>query len=377
MYTEKMNQVLDTVFRRKEPVNYYNWQYEDGVLLKGLTLAYELNHEESYYDFIEDYLAHYITEDGDVPRITKRPASVDSLNNGKIILAAYKHTHRKCYERPIEILKEAIASHPRLTNSRAFAHKVVYADQVWLDGLFMLQPLYAELAQMYGMDEAFDDIASQYTLVDQYSYDADKQLYYHAYDHSRSMFWADPVTGHSPNFWGRAMGWFAMSAVDVLDYFPENHPGRAAIQNCIEKIAAGILRYQSKSGVWYQILDKAEEPDNYKESSCSCMFAYFLKKAVMKGYLPSSYAAAAQKALEGIYQEFITVDDDGLLHIHNVCLVAGLGPAKRPERDGSYAYYMSEPVVDDDNKAFGTLLCLLTLYASEELHENGSDGEIR
>ena len=366
MYTELMNRVLDTTFKRENTVCYYNWHYEDGVLLKGLTYAYELNHNEMYYNFIEDYLSHYITEDGDVPRITKRPASVDSLNNGKIILAAYKHSHRKCYERPIEIIKNAIAAHPRLTNSKAFAHKIIYADQVWLDGLFMLQPLYAELAQMYEMTDAFDDIAAQYALVDQYNYDDEKQLYYHAYDHSKSMFWADPVTGHSPNFWGRAMGWFAMSAVDVLDFFPKNHPGRKHILDSIGKIAEGIIRYQDESGVWYQILDKADEPDNYKESSCSCMFAYFLKKALMKGYLPSKYESCAKKAIDGIFNEFVTYDENGMLHIHNVCLVAGLGPNKRPERDGSYAYYMSEPVVDDDNKAFGTLLCLLTLYASEE-----------
>lgn len=366
MYIELMNQVLDTTFRRKNTISYTNWAYEDGVLLKGLQYAYDLTKEESYYDFIEEYLSHYITEEGDIPPITKRPPSVDSLNNGKIILAAYKHTGRKCYEKPLEIIMEAISKHPRLENSQAFAHKEVYKNQMWLDGLFMLQPLYAELADTYTIEGAWDDIAAQFDLITKYCYDTEKQLYYHAYEQTKSIFWCDKETGCSKHFWGRAMGWLSMAAVETLDFFPIDHPGRSAILDVVNKIAEGIIRYQTDTGVWYQILDMQGEPGNYKESSCSTMFAYFLKKSVMKGYLGTEYLQYAKKALDGIYEEFITVDEDGLLHIHQVCLVAGLGPIDNPHRDGTYAYYMSEPIVDDDNKAFGTLLCALTLYAKEE-----------
>lgn len=366
MYKEWMYKVIDTIFKKDYPVCIANWHYEDGVLLKGLTYAYEIDKNEKYYDFIEDYLSHYIKEDGDVPRITKRPKSVDSLHNGKIILAAYKHTKRECYKRPIEIITEAIKTHPRLDNSKSFAHKVIYDNQVWLDGLFMLQPLYAELAEMNDMEVAWDDIAAQYENVVKYCYDEDKQLFYHAYDHKKKMFWADKKTGLSKHFWGRAMGWLAMSTVDTLDYFPANHPKRAAILDCITKIAEGIIKYQSPEGVWYQILDLADREGNYKESSCTAMFAYFLKKAIMKGYLSSDYEPYAKKAIDGLFNEFVTVDDNNMVHVHNCCLVAGLGPDKRPERDGSFEYYISEAVVDDDNKTFGTLLCLLSLYALEE-----------
>lgn len=230
----------------------------------------------------------------------------------------------------------------------------------------MLQPLYAELAEMNDMEVAWDDIAAQYENVVKYCYDEDKQLFYHAYDHKKKMFWADKKTGLSKHFWGRAMGWLAMSTVDTLDYFPANHPKRAAILDCITKIAEGIIKYQSPEGVWYQILDLADREGNYKESSCTAMFAYFLKKAIMKGYLSSDYEPYAKKAIDGLFNEFVTVDDNNMVHVHNCCLVAGLGPDKRPERDGSFEYYISEAVVDDDNKTFGTLLCLLSLYALEE-----------
>lgn len=180
------------------------------------------------------------------------------------------------------------------------------------------------------------------------------------------MFWANPETGLSKHIWGRAMGWLAMSTVDTLDFFPEEHTGRKYILDVIEKIADGIVRYQSESRVWYQILDMEGHEGNYKESSCSSMFVYFLKKAVSKGYLSDKYLLYADKGLEGIYKDFIQIDDEGLVHIHNVCLVAGLGPEKDLRRDGSYEYYISEPVVIDDNKAFGSLLAALVYYAMNE-----------
>lgn len=366
MYTDLMKKTYETALHRKNSVSMTNWMYEDGVLCKGMEYAGTLLGDERYLPFLKAYADQFVDEDGTIHAVEKRPPSVDTLNNGKVVFTVSHHCPDQKYKLALSFLRERIRIHPRLTDSRAFAHKAVYADQMWLDGLFMLQPLYAQFAAEYRETDAFDDIAAQFALITQYAYNSEKELYYHAYDHSRSMFWADPVTGHSPSFWGRAMGWLSMAAVDTLDFFPADHPGRTPILDVIRKIAHGIIRYQNENGVWYQVLDQGSREGNYEESSCSCMFAYFLKKAVQMGYLDDFYLQYADKAMAGICKQFVTVGADGFVNISNVCLVAGLGPAKKPERDGSFAYYISEPVVDNDNKAFGALLCALTRFAAEE-----------
>lgn len=365
-YTELMKKVYETALNREPSVSYYNWMYEDGVLLKGMEGAGPLLSDERFIPFLENYLDAFITEDGEIPFVKKRPPSVDCLNNGKVIWAMYHQNPKEKYRLALEYLRSKIETHPRLDNCEGFAHKAVYPNQMWLDGLFMLQPLYAEYTKEWGPLECFDDIAKQFELITKFAYDGEKGLYYHCYDHSKSMFWANPDTGLSPHFWGRAMGWLSMAAVDCLDFFPTDHPGRKPILDLIEKIAAGIIRYQSPTGVWYQILDLADREGNYKESSCSCMFTYFLKKAVQMGYLPDTYLPYAHKAMEGVLNEFVSIDENGFVNISNVCLVAGLGPAKKPERNGTFEYYISEPVVDNDNKAFGPLLLALTRFAAEE-----------
>ncbi len=366
MYINRMKQVYETALTRKNSVSETNWMYEDGVLLRAMAATGALLEDDRYLSFLKRYIDNFVTEDGRIPFVENRPPSVDCLNNGKVIFTLYHITHEDRYKKALAYLKSCIERHPRLDGCGGFAHKKIYPNQMWLDGLFMLQPLYAEYTKEWGPYECFEDIAKQFALITRFAYDEEKGLYYHAYDHSRSMFWADPVTGCSPHFWGRAMGWLAMAAVDTLDYFPADHPGRNAILDVVEKIAAGIVRYQSPSGVWYQILDLADRKGNYKESSCTCMFAYFLKKSVQMGYLPDSFLSSADKAMDGIFSEFIN-EKDGLVHIGNVCLVAGLGPAKKPHRNGSFAYYISEPVVEDDNKAFGPLLWALTRYAADDM----------
>ncbi len=365
MYTEWMKKVYETALTRKDSVSCHNWMYEDGVLLTALDYAAQLLEDDRALPFLENYGSCFVTEDGRIPAVEKRPPSVDCLNNGKVLFCLYHHTHSEKYRKALLYLRECIGRHPRLTNSRAFAHKQIYENQMWLDGLYMLQPLYGQFTKEWGPASCFDDIAAQFELITRFAYDEEKGLYYHAYDHSRSMFWADPSTGRSPHFWGRAMGWLAMAAVDTLDFFPADHPGREPILDVIQKVADGILRYQSPEGLWYQILDLPHREGNYKESSCSCMFAYFLKKAVQMGYLDPDYLPRAKKAMDGILSEFVT-EEEGLVSIHQVCLVAGLGPKKKPERDGSFSYYVSEPVVSNDNKAFGPLLWALARFSLDE-----------
>ncbi len=366
MYVQRLRQLCETILSQPDSVSYYNWMYDDGVVLKGLEYAEEITADPRIFPYTKAYVDHFVTEDGRIPAVEKRPPSADCINNGKVIFHVFRRTGEQRYETALRYLYDYILKHPRLHDVSGFAHKAVYPDQMWLDGLYMMEPLYAEFVREWGPADRFKDIADQFAYIEQFTYDEDKQLFYHAYDHSRRMFWCDPATGHSPCFWGRAMGWLGMAAVDALDYIPDSFPKqRAILIRVLNKLCDGLLRYQNQNGVWYQVVDQGGRTGNYEEASCSCMYAYTLKKGVQKGYLAPSFDKAAQRAMDGIWSRFVTEDASGLLHIHQVCQVAGLGPEKKPERDGSYEYYIGEPVVDDDNKAVGALLCALSVFARQ------------
>lgn len=360
IYRKKMLQLCETVLTQPESVSVHNWMYEDGVLLEGLLQAEKLTHDARIFPFVQAYTDSFVTKEGEIPKVAKRPSSVDCVNNAKIILEVFWRTGEEKYRKALEYFYRYIKRHPRLTNTTAFAHKVIYQDQMWLDGLYMMQPLYARLIPEFGEEADYKDVAAQFAYIDRFTYDEEEQLFYHAYDHSRKMFWSDDVTGRSKCFWGRAMGWLGMALVDTLDAIPERYEQeRRTLFSVLKKLADGVCRWQNEKGVWYQVINQGSREGNYMESSCSCMYACFLLKAVLCGYLDNEYQPYIQKAIDGIFREFLSEDEKGRLHVHNVCLVAGLGPDKYPHRDGSFAYYMSEPVVEDDNKARGPLLQLL------------------
>ncbi|HYH56320.1 MAG TPA: glycoside hydrolase family 88 protein, partial [Anseongella sp.] len=249
--------------------------------------------------------------------------------------------------------------HPR-TKEGGFWHKKIYEWQMWLDGLYMGAPFYAEYARTFGEKTAFDDIARQFMLMERHSRDAETGLLYHGWDESGEQRWADPETGRSPHFWGRAMGWFGMALVDVLDHFPETHPQRDSLEAILTRLAAAIQASRDpETGLWFQVLDRPEGKGNYPEASASCMFVYTLAKGVRKGYLPGSYLKTARSGYENILSRFISKAGRGLINLEGTVSVSGLGGD--PYRDGSYEYYLSEPVVANDPKGVGAFI----LAASE------------
>ena len=230
---------------------------------------------------------------------------------------------------------------------------------MWLDGLYMGQPFYAHYTKDFtkGADaaKAYDDIVNQFDLIQKHLVDKKTGLLYHAWDESREQAWANKDTGLSPNFWGRAMGWYGMAMVDVLDYLPKNHPGRAKLISYIQSYTDAILKVQDKeNGLWYQVLDKAAEKGNYTEATASAMFVYTIIKSVNNGYLPKSYKAAAKKGYDGIIKNLITVDGNGIVNLNKCCAVAGLGG--KPYRDGSYEYYVNEEIRSNDAKGTGPFI---------------------
>ncbi len=228
----------------------------------------------------------------------------------------------------------------------------------------MAQPFFAEYAQLFHEDSVFEDIAGQFEHAELEMRHGPTGLLYHGWDETHTQPWADRHTGHSPNFWGRAMGWYGMALVDVLDYFPAGHAGRQRLVAILQRYAAAIQKVQDPaSGCWWDILDQPGKPGNYLEASASCMFAYTLAKGVRMGYLPAAYRVTAEKAWQGIQNKFLTTGAGGQTDLQGTVSVSGLGGT--PNRDGSYGYYISEKVVPNDPKGVGAFLLLADEMAME------------
>lgn len=341
----------DSVIQR-QPILGEKWAYEWGVILKGIQSVWENTHNPRYLAYIQTCVNQYVGADGNIRTYQPDSYNIDNINTGKLLFFLYNHTHDPRYKHAIERLRDQLAYHPR-TASGGFWHKLIYPHQMWLDGIYMGAPFYAQFAQQFDEPAIFDDIAYQIKLITQHTRDPKTGLLYHGWDESRAQAWANPQTGQSPHFWGRAMGWFVMALVDVFDYFPPDHADMPALRHIFDDCMRALVRVQY-DGLWYQILDTPQRLGNYAEASASCMMVYAMAKGVRCGYLSPSYLDNAKYAYSRIIQQFVTVDDDNLVNLHGICSVAGLGGV--PYRDGSYAYYLSEPIVTNDDKGVGAFI---------------------
>jgi len=356
-WSEKMAATVMHIWKDSitmQPGKPVKWSYDEGVVLEGLTNIWKCTGKGEYFKFMQKSMDHFVQKDGSIRRYKQTDYNIDNVKNGRILLTLYKVTGQEKYYKAATLLREQLKEQPR-TKEGGFWHKKVYPYQMWLDGLYMGEPFYAEYAATFNQPEAFDDIANQFIYMENHARDKKTGLLYHGWDESKQQQWADKNTGLSPNFWGRAMGWYGMGLVDVLEYFPEKHPKRAALMQILERFATAVEKVQDKkSGVWYQILDKPTGKGNYLEASASNMFVYALGKGVRLGYLPKKYEAVAQKGYNGIIREFIKTAEGGQVNLDGTVSVAGLGG--NPYRDGSYAYYLSEKVVTNDPKGVGAFL---------------------
>lgn len=340
------------------------WNYEQGLMYMALYRTWERTGDRTYLDAIRRNLDHYVQEDGTIKTYSMSEYNLDMIASGRALLKMYEQTKQEKYRRAADTLRRQLREQPR-TPSGGFWHKKIYPNQMWLDGIYMAQPFYAEYVATFHEPAAFDDIAHQIILIEQKARDPKTGLLYHGWDESKQQRWANPQTGTSPNFWGRAIGWYAMGVVDVLDSFPRDHPKRGELVAILRRLAEALVRYQDPlTGLWYQVVDQGGKPGNYLEASASSMFAYALAKGARMGYLDSKYKVPAERAFQGILKELVTVDEKGLVHLHHVCAVAGLGG--NPYRDGSYEYYVSEPQRTNDFKGYGAfLLAALELESLE------------
>ncbi|WP_455585374.1 glycoside hydrolase family 88/105 protein [Bacteroides sp.] len=337
------------------------WGYTHGLVVKSMLELWKHTGDTAYYEYAKIYADSLIDENGRIRTMNYLSFNLDNVNPGKILFDFYDRTHDDRYKVAMDTLRKQIMEQPR-TQEGGFWHKLRYPHQMWLDGIFMASPYLAQYGVVFGDTSVFADVVNQAALIARKTYDPTTGLYYHGWDESHKQAWADKETGCSPNFWSRSIGWYAAALVDVLDYLPEQSAGRDTLFTLIDGLAASLIKYQDgPTGVWYQVTDQGGREGNYLESSATSLFVYFLSKAIRKGYISVEYKTAVDKAFDGMIKEFVKKEQDGSYTITNCCAVAGLG-GEPVYRDGSYEYYISEPVIENDPKSVGSFILAAIEY---------------
>ncbi|HHX60924.1 MAG TPA: hypothetical protein GX707_09460 [Epulopiscium sp.] len=332
------------------------WAYEHGVILKGILEVWERTKDKKYFNYIQDVMDRFIEVDGTIKHYDGSLFNIDYINNGKLLFILFEQTGQEKYKNAAFLLRDQLKNHPR-TKEGVFWHKQIYPHQIWLDGLYMGSPFYAEFVAKFGEPEEFDDITKQFIISYKHLMDSKTGLLHHAWDEQKEQFWCDPQTGLSKNYWTRSIGWYAMALVDVLDHLPTDHKDRQALINILQETINGLMKFQDKeTGVWYQVTDQGNRTGNYLEASASTMIVYAMAKGVRKGYLSTQLTQEVKKAYKGIVKEFVTVTELGLVNLNKNCSVAGLGPDDSRHRDGSFEYYISEPIIVNDGKGVGAFI---------------------
>ncbi|WP_240941383.1 glycoside hydrolase family 88 protein [Paenibacillus sp. HB172176] len=327
------------------------WAYVPGMLLMAMGRAGKQSGDERYYSFMHRHMDRYIAEDGTIAGYSLEEYNLDQINQGKNLFMQLASSGDERYALAAHALASQLLGQPR-TSEGGFWHKKVYPFQMWLDGLYMASPFLAEYAKTFDRPELTDEVAHQLLLVERRTRDKRTGLLYHGWDESREQEWADSVTGCSPHFWSRAMGWYVMALVDCLEHFPVTHRSRGTIVGIFERICHALVRVQDQaSGLWHQVLDQGDRKGNYLEASGSIMFVYAMAKGLRLGYLSGVFRPAMLKGYKGIIGRLVTEDERGV-HLHQICHGAGLSK----DRNGSFDYYISEAVVSDHYMGIGPLL---------------------
>ena len=334
-----------------------SWNYIDGCMITALLAMSEITGDQRYFDFAEHFIDWFVLEDGSIKTYDKEKYNLDDVNEGRVLFPLYAKTGKEKYRKAADTLYQQLREQPR-TFEGNFWHKAIYPNQVWLDGLYMAQPFYALYQKNFG-DGDFSDILSQIENVRTHMFDENKKLCYHGYDASRTVFWADKETGLSKNFWLRSIGWFAVALADLCEILPAGE-GRDRIAAIFKELMEGAAAYaDNDTGMYWQVPDQGGRAGNYLETSGSSMLAYAMLKGARLGILNKKYAAQGEKTFRGIVEKYLSFTGEEL-NLGGICLVAGLGPENNRRRDGSYEYYISEPVVENDAKGVAPFVLCYT-----------------
>lgn len=347
---------IEAIKQGKKP----SWNYIDGCMMVSLLELYKTTKEEKYLNFVKTFVDFYVYEDGTILGYAKEKYSTDDVSETRVLFDLYAFTKEEKYLKAIHRVYEQILTHPR-TKEGNFWHKKIYPNQVWLDGLYMMQPFYTRYETELNKMQNYSDIVQQFKNVRELMRDPKTGLYYHGYDSSKSIFWADSKTGLSKNFWLRSLGWFIVAMIDVYEYMNEQmFDERHSIMEMFKETVDSILKFQDPiSKMFYQVPNFPEREGNYLETSGSSMIAYAILKGVRLKALPSRYQEIGLAIFNGICNTYLTTKN-GDLNLGGICLVAGLGPENNLRRDGTYEYYMSEPIVENDAKGVGPFIMAYT-----------------
>jgi unsaturated rhamnogalacturonyl hydrolase len=336
----------------------WHWNYELGTLLEGMDGVWSQTADPRYFNYIKSSVDQFVNSDGEIATYVPSEHQLDNILLGRQLLLLYRVTLDRRYAKAATFLYNQLQQQPRNPDG-GFWHKQIYPNQMWLDGLYMAEPFYAEYAASFSHPEAFADITRQFQLMYDHGRDPQTGLLYHGWDQSKQQRWANKQTGDSAEFWGRGMGWYMMALVDTIPNYPAEDPGRKVLIDQLRQLAPAIARVQDpKTGLWWEVLNKGGEKGNYLEASASCMFVYALVRAARLGYIPSTYLETAKRGYAGILKEFIQVGPNGEPSLTGTVKGAGLGG--HPYRDGTYAYYIGEKTDTNDPKGVGAFLLAST-----------------
>lgn len=347
----------NTIISREPSMNLEGkWEYEDGLLLSGIYAVYHLTKEKKYLNYIKKNIDSYVDDQGTIKGYCYNEFTLDNINGGKVLLDLYQETREEKYKLAADHLFNQLLHQPR-TLDGTFWHKKMYPYQIWLDGLYMADVFYAQYQTVFGVDYYMTDVVKQYLNAYQDTLDKNSGLCFHVYDEKKEQLWADE-NGHSPHFWTRSIGWFLMSMADVLEYLPEKLDGKQKIKKNMVDLLLAVQNVADKTtNLWYQVTDQGDRPLNYLEASGSLMILNAIAKSIRKGYIDKDYwLPILKRGWEQALNNFITVTKEDWVNVNKIVKVGGLGGKNK--RDGSYAYYMSEPIVANDHKGFGPFLLL-------------------
>ena len=349
---------LDFTNPEKRPQG--KWNYGMGLELEAILDCYKTYGDTIFANYVGRYPGQMVKEDGSVVGYNYDEFNLDNIRPARLLLQYNRLFPEANVTNALPTFFKQLENHPR-TKEGVWWHKKIYANQVWLDGIYMGLPFYTLSAQeLKGKKQAkkyYDDAVDQITKTFRRTYDEKTGLWKHAWDETHSMFWADKETGLSKHTWARAMGWFVMAMTEILDALPQDYARRAEVINILHQAMAAAVKYQDKdSGLWFDVMD-VKSDKNYLESTASAMFTYVLLKGSRLGYLPEpEFKEAGVKAYNAIIEKMIKVNPDQTISLTDCCAVSGLGPDNNPRRDGTFEYYMSEPIRDNDPKGVGPFI---------------------
>ncbi len=333
------------------------WNYIDGCMMTSLYAIYLQTGNKKYLDFVDGFVDYYVFEDGSIRGYELETYNVDNINEGRVLFDLYRETGKPKYKKAIELLYSQIKSQPR-TASGNFWHNKIYPEQVWLDGLYMAQVFYTRYEAEFNGGANFGDIVGQFRSVYENMYDKQKRLYYHGWDSSKASFWCDK-NGLSKSFWLRSVGWYTVGLIDAIGYMTDAVQ-RNELISIFSETVGGLEQYvDSDKHMLWQVIDQGGREGNYLETSGSAMIAYAMMKGARLGVVDKRFAAVGKAVFDGICKEYLTCTD-GKLNLGGICLMAGLGPESNRRRDGTYEYYISEPVVENDAKGTGPFVMAYT-----------------